>query len=55
MHHASTGLFDLGSKRPLPAFPLVVGVVTSLGAGKSDRLTDTTLMVIPRFVEELDV
>ena len=25
-----------------------------LGAGKSDRLTDTTLMVIPRFVEELD-
>ena len=25
-----------------------------LGAGKSDRLTDTTLMNIPRFVEELD-
>lgn len=25
-----------------------------LGAGKSDRLTDTSLMVIPRFVEELD-
>ena len=25
-----------------------------LGAGKSDRLTDTTLMVIPRYVEELD-
>jgi proline iminopeptidase len=25
-----------------------------LGAGKSDRLTDTTLMTIPRFVEELD-
>ncbi len=37
----------LGDDRPIIRYD-------QLGAGKSDRLTDTTLMVIPRFVEELD-
>lgn len=37
----------LGDDRPIVRYD-------QLGAGKSDRLTDTTLMVIPRFVEELD-
>ncbi len=37
----------LGDDRPVIRYD-------QLGAGKSDRLTDTTLMVIPRFVEELD-
>src|SRR6185436_9563794 len=38
---------DIGDDRPIVRYD-------QLGAGKSDRLTDTTLMVIPRFVEELD-
>jgi proline iminopeptidase len=38
---------DLGDDRPVIRYD-------QLGAGKSDRLTDTTLMNIPRFVEELD-
>ena len=38
---------DLGDDRRVVRYD-------QLGAGKSDRLTDTTLMVIPRFVEELD-
>jgi proline iminopeptidase len=37
----------IGDDRPIIRYD-------QLGAGKSDRLTDTTLMVIPRFVEELD-
>jgi proline iminopeptidase len=37
----------LGDDRPVVRYD-------QLGAGKSDRLTDTTLMTIPRFVEELD-
>ncbi len=37
----------LGFDRPVVRYD-------QLGAGKSDRMTDTTLMVIPRFVEELD-
>jgi proline iminopeptidase len=37
----------LGDDRPIIRYD-------QLGAGKSDRLIDTTLMVIPRFVEELD-
>ena len=37
----------IGDERPIIRYD-------QLGAGKSDRLTDTTLMVIPRFVEELD-
>ncbi len=37
----------LGVDRPVVRYD-------QLGAGKSDRLTDTTLMVIPRYVEELD-
>ena len=37
----------LGDDRPIVRYD-------QLGAGKSERLTDTTLMVIPRFVEELD-
>lgn len=37
----------LGDDRPVVRYD-------QLGAGKSDRLTDTTLMVIPRYVEELD-
>src|SRR5438093_2081592 len=37
----------IGDDRPIVRYD-------QLGAGKSDRLTDTTLMVIPRFVEELD-
>jgi proline iminopeptidase len=37
----------LGDDRPIVRYD-------QLGAGKSDRLTDTTLMTIPRFVEELD-
>lgn len=38
---------EIGDDRPIIRYD-------QLGAGKSDRLTDTTLMVIPRFVEELD-
>ena len=38
---------ELGDDRPVIRYD-------QLGAGRSDRLTDTTLMVIPRFVEELD-
>lgn len=38
---------DIGDDRPIIRYD-------QLGAGKSDRLTDTTLMVIPRFVAELD-
>ena len=38
---------DLGDDRPVIRYD-------QLGAGRSDRLTDTTLMNIPRFVEELD-
>ena len=38
---------DIGDDRPIIRYD-------QLGAGKSDRLTDTTLMNIPRFVEELD-
>lgn len=38
---------DIGDDRPVVRYD-------QLGAGKSDRLTDTTLMNIPRFVEELD-
>ena len=38
---------DIGDDRPVIRYD-------QLGAGKSDRLTDTTLMNIPRFVEELD-
>ena len=38
---------DIGDDRPVIRYD-------QLGAGKSDRLTDTTLMRIPRFVEELD-
>jgi proline iminopeptidase len=38
---------DIGDDRPIVRYD-------QLGAGKSDRLTDTTLMNIPRFVEELD-
>ena len=38
---------DIGDDRPIIRYD-------QLGAGKSDRLTDTTLMKIPRFVEELD-
>ncbi|MEO8450886.1 MAG: alpha/beta fold hydrolase, partial [Gemmatimonadota bacterium] len=38
---------DIGDDRPIVRYD-------QLGAGKSDRLTDTTLMTIPRFVEELD-
>jgi proline iminopeptidase len=38
---------DIGDERPIIRYD-------QLGAGKSDRLTDTTLMNIPRFVEELD-
>jgi proline iminopeptidase len=38
---------DLGDDRPVIRYD-------QLGAGKSSRLTDTTLMNIPRFVEELD-
>lgn len=38
---------DIGDDRPVIRYD-------QLGAGKSDRLTDTTLMKIPRFVEELD-
>src|SRR6476659_1791153 len=38
---------DIGDDRPIIRYD-------QLGAGKSDRLTDTTLMAIPRFVEELD-
>ncbi|WP_310570547.1 proline iminopeptidase-family hydrolase [Gemmatimonas sp.] len=37
----------LGVDRPVVRYD-------QLGAGKSDRMTDTTLMVIPRYVEELD-
>ncbi len=37
----------LGEDRPVVRYD-------QLGAGKSDRMTDTTLMVIPRYVEELD-
>jgi len=37
----------LGVDRPVVRYD-------QLGAGKSDRLTDTTLMVISRYVEELD-
>lgn len=37
----------LGDDRPIVRYD-------QMGAGKSDRLTDTTLMTIPRFVEELD-
>ena len=37
----------LGDDRPVVRYD-------QLGAGKSDRLTDTTLMTIPRYVEELD-
>ncbi len=37
----------IGDDRPIIRYD-------QLGAGKSDRLTDKTLMVIPRFVEELD-
>ena len=37
----------LGDDRPVVRYD-------QLGAGKSDRMTDTTLMVIPRYVEELD-
>jgi proline iminopeptidase len=37
----------IGDDRPIIRYD-------QLGAGKSDRLTDTTLMNIPRFVEELD-
>ena len=38
---------EIGDDRPVIRYD-------QLGAGKSDRLTDTTLMNIPRFVEELD-
>jgi proline iminopeptidase len=38
---------DIGDDRPVVRYD-------QLGAGKSDRLTDTTIMSIPRFVEELD-
>lgn len=38
---------EIGDDRPVVRYD-------QLGAGKSDRLTDTTLMNIPRFVEELD-
>lgn len=38
---------DIGDDRPVVRYD-------QLGAGKSDRLTDTTLMNVPRFVEELD-
>jgi proline iminopeptidase len=38
---------EIGDDRPIIRYD-------QLGAGKSDRLTDTTLMAIPRFVEELD-
>jgi proline iminopeptidase len=38
---------DIGDDRPVIRYD-------QLGAGKSDRLTDTALMRIPRFVEELD-
>ena len=38
---------DIGDDRPVIRYD-------QLGAGKSDRLTDTTLMNIPRFVAELD-
>jgi len=38
---------DIGDDRPIIRYD-------QLGAGKSDRLTDTTLMNIPRFVAELD-
>jgi proline iminopeptidase len=38
---------EIGDDRPVVRYD-------QLGAGKSDRLTDTTLMTIPRFVEELD-
>jgi proline iminopeptidase len=38
---------DIGDDRPIIRYD-------QLGAGKSDRLTDSTLMNIPRFVEELD-
>ena len=38
---------DIGDDRPIIRYD-------QLGAGKSDRLTDTALMRIPRFVEELD-
>ena len=38
---------DIGDDRPVVRYD-------QLGAGKSDRLSDTTLMNIPRFVEELD-
>lgn len=37
----------LGDDRPVVRYD-------QLGAGKSDRMTDTTLMRIPRYVEELD-
>ena len=37
----------LGLDRPVVRYD-------QLGAGKSDRMTDTTLMVIPRYVDELD-
>ncbi len=37
----------LGDDRPVVRYD-------QLGAGKSDRMTDTLLMVIPRYVEELD-
>lgn len=37
----------LGVDRPVVRYD-------QLGAGKSDRMTDTTLMVIPRYVDELD-
>jgi proline iminopeptidase len=37
----------IGDDRPIVRYD-------QLGAGKSDRLTDTTLMNIPRFVAELD-
>lgn len=37
----------LGDDRPVVRYD-------QLGVGKSDRLTDTTLMTIPRYVEELD-
>lgn len=37
----------LGADRPVVRYD-------QLGAGKSDRMTDTTLMQIPRYVEELD-
>jgi len=38
---------EIGDDRPVIRYD-------QLGAGKSDRLTDTTFMRIPRFVEELD-